>query len=168
MELEDVRRISEELGFPCVIPSIKAVKSELKPTDIYAKLREDGPSFLLESAITGEKIARYSFLGNSPEKVLSIKDRVLSINGVKKEEVEKPLDVLRGMLSGYNVYRDKMPRFFGGLLGYFSYDIVRYFEDIGAQTVDDLQQNDAEFMFVKDLIVFDHWREEVLLVSNIL
>ncbi|MEE8168870.1 MAG: anthranilate synthase component I family protein, partial [Candidatus Hydrothermarchaeales archaeon] len=42
------------------------------------------------------------------------------------------------------------------------------FEDIGAQTVDDLQQNDAEFMFVKDLIVFDHWREEVLLVSNIL
>ncbi len=46
--------------------------------------------------------------------------------------------------------------------------MVRYFEDIGDSLKDELGQEDAEFMFVKDLIAFDHWREEILLISNLL
>ncbi len=62
----------------------------------------------------------------------------------------------------------KLPKFFGGLLGYFSYDMVRYLEEIGDSSRDELLQLDAQFFFVKDLFVFDHWRDEILLISNLL
>jgi anthranilate synthase component 1 len=167
MDLEEVYDIAEGLGFPCIIPLVKVKKKELRPTDVYASLRNSDYSFLLESAIVGEKIARYSFLGNSPTGVIKVKNGMLSMNGTQRK-VEAPMEELRKVLSGYKVYRDRLPKFFGGLLGYFSYDIVRYFEDIGSSATDDLSQNDAEFMFVKDLIVFDHWRDEILLISNLI
>ncbi|MBI5253122.1 MAG: anthranilate synthase component I [Euryarchaeota archaeon] len=163
MELEEVYEAAGNLDFPCVIPLVKVAKFELKPTDVYAALRKMSKySFLLESAIVGEKIARYSFLGNSPPKITRLKDG--RMNGRK---VKNPMKVLRKILK-YKTQKNKLPRFSGGLLGYFSYDIVRYFEDVGSSAKDDLKHNDAEFMFVRDLIVFDHWREEVLLISNLL
>lgn len=163
MELREVYEAAGNLGFPCAIPLVKVAKSELKPTDVYAALRKSSKySFLLESAIVGEKIARYSFLGNSPQKIMRLKDGRMDGRGVKN-----PMEALRKILK-YKTRKNGLPRFFGGLLGYFSYDVVRYFEDIGSAAKDDLKHSDAEFMFVKDLIVFDHWREEILLISNLL
>jgi anthranilate synthase component 1 len=156
----EVYEAARKLGFPCVIPLVKVAKSlvKCKPADVYAALRKSSKySFLLESAIVGEKIARYSFLGSSPQKIIRLK------NG---SAVKNPMKALRKILK-YKTQKNKLPRFFGGLVGYFSYDMARYFEDIGSAAKDDLKQNDAEFMFVKDLIVFDHWREEVLLISNL-
>lgn len=168
LNLEDVYGIAKELGYPCIIPLIKVLKRELSPTDVYATIREDAKySFLLESAEIGEKIARYSFLGHNPEKIIKLKDGDLSINGSRIKFDGNPLAPLRSILSGYKIHKSKLPKFFGGLLGYFAYDIVRYFEDIGDSSPDDLKQNDAEFMLVKDLMVFDHWRDEILLISNL-
>ncbi|MFQ5814937.1 MAG: anthranilate synthase component I [Candidatus Hydrothermarchaeaceae archaeon] len=168
MELSDVKTIARDLGYPSVIPLVKVIKADLMPTDVYAVLRKKKPSFLLESAITAEKIARYSFLGNSPEKLVEIKNGMVGVNDDTSEATGDPLGVLREMISGYSIHKDKHPRFFGGLLGYFSYDLIRYYEDIGDNSTDDLAHDDAEFMLVKNLLVFDHWREEILLVSNIL
>lgn len=168
MELSDVKTIARDLGYPSIIPLVKVIKADLRPTDVYAVLRKKKPSFLLESAITAEKIARYSFLGNSPEKLVEIKNGMVRVNDGTPEDTGDPLGVLREMISGYSIHRDKHPRFFGGLLGYFSYDLIRYYEDIGDTSTDDLAHDDAEFMFVKNLLVFDHWREEILLVSNII
>jgi anthranilate synthase component 1 len=166
MDLEEVYDIAEDLGYPCIIPLVKAVKNRgLKPTDVYSNLRNSEYSFLLESAIVGEKVARYSFLGNSPLKVVKLKDGKIYSDRVK--EISNPMEELRRLISGYNVYRDRLPKFFGGLLGYFSYDLIRYFEEIGNSAEDDLNHYDAEFMLVRDLIVFDHWREEILLISNL-
>lgn len=165
----DIKSIKEEagrLGFPCVIPYVKVVKSELRPIDIYANLRKESPySFLLESAITGEKIARYSFLGANPAEIIRIKDGKLT--GKRgTENLKNPIDGLRKILY-FNTQQNKLPKFFGGVLGYFSYDMVKYFDEIGEDTIDDLGHEDARLLFVKDLIVFDHWREEILAVSNI-
>ncbi|MEE9593828.1 MAG: anthranilate synthase component I [Candidatus Hydrothermarchaeales archaeon] len=168
MDLNDVKAKASDLGYPCIIPLIKVVKADLKPTDVYAQLRKKKPSFLLESAITGEKVARYSFLGNSPEKIVKIKDGMAKVNTDTPVATDDPLGFMREMISGYSILEDRLPRFFGGLLGYFSYDIIRYYEEIGDNTTDDLAHEDAEFMFIKNLLVFDHWREEILLVSNII
>lgn len=160
MDLEEIKKTSTELGFPCVIPMVKALRNtkDLSPTDVYSVLCEDGGhSFLLESAELGEKIARYSFLGRDPEEIITV-----------KEGAKNPLEDLRSLISRYNVHQGKLPKFFGGLLGYFSYDMVRYFEDIGDSVKDELKQKDAQFMFVKDLVVFDHWRDEILLISNLI
>jgi len=167
MDLNKVKATAQSLGYPCIIPIVRAVKADLKPTDVYANLRKKKPSFLLESAITGEKVARYSFLGNSPEKIIKIKNGAVRVNSDQPISTDDPMTFLRNITSGYKIHNDKLPRFFGGLLGFFSYDIVRYYEEIGDATIDDLGHDDAEFMYVKSLIVFDHWREEILLVSNI-
>jgi anthranilate synthase component 1 len=167
--LERVYDIAEELGYPCIIPLVRVVRTELEPTDVYASLRKTSKlSFLLESAEIGEKIARYSFLGNSPEKLITLKDGVLNINGEEKSHVVEPMEELRKLLAGYRVYENRLPRFHGGLLGYFSYDLIRYIEKIGENVKDDLKHNDAEFMLVRDLITYDHWRDEVLLISNLM
>ncbi|MFQ5887875.1 MAG: anthranilate synthase component I [Candidatus Hydrothermarchaeales archaeon] len=168
LKLEDIYKAARVLGYPCIIPAVKIMKADIVPADLYANIRRDANySFLLESAEIGEKIARYSFLGYDPLKIIKLKDKSLFINGAEKKFKGNPLTPLRELLSDYNVYMDKLPKFFGGLLGYFSYDIVRYFEDMGSTSPDELKQNDAEFMFVKDLIVFDHWRDEILLISTL-
>jgi len=166
--VEEVLELAAELTTPCIVPLVKVKDADLKPTDIYAALRKKSEhTFLLESAIVGEKIARYSFLGGNPEKMLRIKDGVLSVDGRESSLKDSPASGLRDFIPKYNVYKDGLPKFFGGLLGYFAYDMARYFEDIGLSTTDDLGHDDARFMFVKDLVVFDHWRDEMLLISNL-
>ncbi len=168
--MDDIKKTAAGLGFPCIIPRTRTVKTGLKPTDVYAALRQRSRySFLLESAIVGEKIARYSFLGCSPVKLIKLKHATLSINGKESKVEGNPMNFFRDAIKRYNVAKDgRLPKFFGGLLGYFSYDIVRYFEDIGRGTPDHLGHCDAEFMLVKDLIVFDHWKDEVMLISNMM
>ncbi|MEE9564790.1 MAG: anthranilate synthase component I family protein, partial [Candidatus Hydrothermarchaeaceae archaeon] len=167
--VEEVLELTAELKIPCIIPLVKVKDVELKPTDVYVALKEKSEhSFLLESAIIGEKIARYSFLGGNPEKIIRVGDGVLSVNGKESELKGNPVPELRDFIAGYSVYKNGLPKFFGGLLGYFAYDTVRCFEDIGLDTEDDLGHDDARFMFVKDLVVFDHWRDEVLLISNLI
>jgi anthranilate synthase component 1 len=99
--------------------------------------------------------------------VITVKNGRLTVNG-ETIATKNPLMDLAKLISRYKVAGGRFPKFFGGLLGYFSYDMVRYFEDIGDSLKDELGQEDAEFMFVKDLIAFDHWREEILLISNLL
>jgi anthranilate synthase component 1 len=168
--VEEMKKTASEVGFPCVIPLVRTIRNidKLSPTDVYFQLRKHkGHSFLLESAELGEKVARYSFIGRNPHQVIIIKNGILTIEG-KAVETKNPLMDLEKLISKYKVVGGRLPKFFGGLLGYFSYDMVRYFEDIGNAVRDDLEQDDAEFMFVKDLIAFDHWREEILLISNLL
>jgi anthranilate synthase component 1 len=170
MTIKEIKKTAVKIGFPCVLPLVRAMRNtkELSPTDVYNLLREnDGYSFLLESAELGEKIARYSFLGKDPEKIITIKGGKVRENG-EEIESENPLSYLANLQAHYNVLSNRLPKFFGGLLGYFSYDMVRYFEDIGDLGKDELGQNDAQFMFVKNLIAFDHWRDEILLISNLL
>jgi anthranilate synthase component 1 len=170
LELEDVRSIAGELGYPCVIPLVRVIRAEKTPTEVYGALRRKGRySFLLESAELGEKIARYSFIGSSPGAVFRLKNGRAEIRGEEKA-VGRPLDELRGLVTGYKMHEGyrRLPSFAGGLLGYFSYDFIRYIEDIPGDAVDDLGHPDAEFTLVKDLIALDHWREEVLVISNLL
>ena len=169
LKLEDIYKEAQKLGYPCIIPAIKILKEEIDPADLYANIRKKSKhSFLLESAEIGEKIARYSFMGYNPHKIIKIKNQKITINGTEKKIQENPLKHLRELIGGYKIYKDKLPKFHGGLMGYFSYDIIRYFEKIGDKSTDTLRQNDAEFMFIKDLIVFDHWRDEILLISNLI
>ena len=153
----------------CLVPLVRVLSvGELRPVDVYAALRGRGNAFLLESAIFGEKIARYSFLGAEPEMVISLKNHLLRFNG-REEHVRNPLRALRRFVD-YEVVptTKRLPKFFGGLVGFFAYDVVRYFEEIGNSTKDDLQHEDALFLLARDVVVFDHWREEILLISSMM
>jgi len=168
-ELKVIMEKAAEVGYPCVIPLVRVVenKAMLSPTDVYSRMRKSGGySFLLESAELGEKVARYSFIGSDPAYTVVVKDGALTVNGDSRKS-KNPLKYLAEIVSKYKTPNMHLPKFSGGLLGYFSYDMVRYFEDIGDTTFDELGHADAEFMMARDCIAFDHWREEILLISNL-
>lgn len=154
-------------------------KSNILPSDVYGVifLESNAYSFLLESAELGEKIARYSFIGAFPEKIITIKNRTAKIKSIgsgdgnegKKEiKIADPLDFLRkeferARIKIKNSFHFPLPSFVSGFVGYFAYDIIRYYEDIGSYAEDELNENDAEFILATNVIIFDHWRNEILI-----
>lgn len=148
------------------------------PVSLFQKLRSPGPSFLLESVEGQEKWARYSFIGLEPLALFRSKgDRVhLDIAGreskkrVKDPRVEDPFKELEKLFHSYSVALDSsevshLPRFFGGAVGYLSYDMVRFFEKLPRHGRDDLQLPDSIFMIPRVLLIFDNIRHTLEIVG---
>jgi anthranilate synthase component 1 len=114
---------------------------------------------LLESAEGPRRLAQYSFIGFSPSKIIEAKNgnyRETNSEGASATtHAVAPLSLLRKVLvENYTTYRGF--RFVGGVVGYLSYDSVRYLESIPNHTRDDLKFPDFEFGIYDDGIVFDH------------
>ena len=143
-----------------VIPIYKVIERDLNPTDIFFSnvLDKFKNCYLLESAIFGINIARYSFIGFG-EHILEAKD---------EKNIYEKLNNIRRILR-MKVKSDKrLPRFLGGYVGYISYDFIRYFEKLPENSLDVLKHKDFELMFSKSIIAFDHWKEKIFLISNII
>ena len=111
--------------------------------------------FLLESAIRGDiRLGRYSFIGFDPEILIEIKGKEAKING-KKEQIEDPFELLMQYSTKYNC-ESQFP-FSGGLVGYISYDSIRYIENIPDTCKDDLQLPDMIFGLYTDGIIIDRF-----------
>ena len=114
---------------------------------------------MLESAEGPQKLAQYSFIGFSPPKTIEAKNgnyTETTSGGTRKTiSLDDPLPLLRETLAeNFTTYRGF--RFVGGLVGYFSYDSVRYLETIPDETHDDMKLPDFQFGVYDDGIVFDH------------
>ena len=125
------------------IPLISEAFADLEtPLSLYLKLCAGaGPcrnSFLLESVVGGERFGRYSFIGLPARTVLKsegFKTEVLRDGAVVETHEGNPLDFIEAYQQRFKVaLRPGMPRFCGGLAGYFGYDAVRYIEPKLAQT----------------------------------
>jgi anthranilate synthase component 1 len=115
--------------------------------------------YLLESAEGPRKLAQYSFIGFSPEKIVEVKDcrytETIPGDASTTIQIDDPYLPLRKTLAeNFTTYHGF--RFVGGLVGYFSYDAIRYLESIPTQARDDLKLPDFEFGVYDDGIVFDH------------
>ncbi len=125
------------------------------------------PSFWLESGKGSESVARYSFMGSDPYLVLSGKDdhyelRTGDVSTVKQGD---PFDALTGLLRASRMERpDGVPPFFGGAVGFLSYDVARRFETIPSQAPDDLHLPDLQFAFVEVLAALDHHTKTLHLI----
>ncbi len=141
------------------------------PVSACMKLKQHDNCFLLESVEGGEKWARYSFIGVNPSIIFKSKGRSVTIirNGdVNSYECENPLLMLRDIMSTYRpVEVAGLPRFSGGAVGFVSYDMVRFFEDIPDTTHDDTGWNDSYFMITDTLIIFDNLKHNVKVVCNV-
>ena len=140
------------------------------PVSAYLKLREDSCSYLLESADSGNRWGRYSFIGIRPFlKVLS-RDNGVEISKIDSSEVvkgiENPLLVLRELLKRYNpVKADGLPSFQGGLVGYVNYDLIRKWERLPGISALDGDIPESIFMAPRIIVIFDHLSHEVKVVS---
>ncbi len=144
------------------------------PMSAFLKIGAGNYAYLLESIEGAEKIARYSFLGGDPSLVLTSKGGKLEIfenSRSQKFNTKNPLREIKKILKKYKfVSVEGLPRFCGGMVGYIGYDMVRFFEPrlkrkIRSQS-DGLNLPDSLFMLTDTIVIFDHLRQRIKIVSN--
>ncbi|HEY8489602.1 MAG TPA: anthranilate synthase component I, partial [Dehalococcoidia bacterium] len=156
--LEEARRLAGRGNY---LPVYREVTADLEtPVSAYLKVARGGYSFLLESVEGGERWARYSFIGAEPY-------RVLRTGGPDGPAVD-PLPAVQEELSRFRVVPvEGLPRFTGGAVGYLAYDVVRYFERLPAPETDALGVPESVFLLTDTLLVFDHLRHTIKVVTHL-
>lgn len=159
-----------------LIPVYKEINADLDtPVSAYLKMVKDDYAFLLESVVGQEKIARYSFLGTSPALIFKSKARFIEIIDTRKKKTRRfsisgdPLEEIKKILAAFRpVTVGGLPRFFGGLVGYIGYDMVRFFEKLPEKNRDDLKLPDAVFMLTDTILAFDHINHTIKIIYNVI
>lgn len=174
-----------------LVPVYRELPADLEtPVSVYLKLRGQQNSFLLESVEGGEQLARYSFIGVNPSRILTIRRNESNLfpnpspNGRGENNysplpmgegrgVRSPLDTVRAMLREYRaVNLPGLPRFTGGAVGFIGYDMLRGFERIRTHRNGNYQEYplrdlpDAIFMLADTVIAFDHVKHRMLVIAN--
>jgi anthranilate synthase component I len=167
--LAEARRLARDHD---IVPLYAEFIGDLE-TPISAVLRFAGEEnvFLLESAEAAERFGRYSFLGFDPKRTLSYRAGVFTVvdaDGVREVPAADPFRGLAQIVGEKSVAPlPNLPVFVGGAVGYFSYDAVRYLERLPGELAppDDLDVPEAYFVLTDTLVVFDHLRHKVLVIS---
>jgi anthranilate synthase component 1 len=153
--LEEVRQLGKQGN---LVPVYREVNADLEtPVSAYLKIARGSHSFLLESVEGGERLARYSFIGTEPLFVLK------TGNG----NLVDPLRLVEKEFSRFHpVPIADLPRFHGGMVGYLSYEVARYFERLPSPDHDPLGFPESTLMLVDTLLVFDHLTHKIKIVSH--
>lgn len=156
-----------------IVPVYKAVTADLlTPVLAFLKIQDSTTSaFLLESVEGGEKIARYSFLGCNPYLTFCSRGEMVEIKrrGEVVQQKGNLLEIMRLTTNRYHTVRvPGLPPFTGGAVGYFAYDTVRWIEDIPQSGQDELNVDESTLMFFSNILAFDHVRQQILIIANVL
>jgi anthranilate synthase component I len=137
------------------------------PVSAYLKLREEGPSFLLESAEQGQRVGRWSFLGFRPR--ATIRMDLPPGGGSDPPPGGDPYAVVAEEMARYRIAPlDGLPPFAGGAVGLFGYDLVRSAEPtVGLPNPDEAGIPDLALMITDLMVAFDHLRHEVTVLANV-
>ena len=154
------------------IPVFRQLPADLDtPLSIYLKLGNQAYTYLLESVVGGERFGRYSFIGLPAKTVVRVHSHFVSVetNGLPVEQCDcaDPLAFIDDYLKRYRAAPvPNLPRFPGGLCGYFGYDTVRYIEKKLASAVkpDVLATPDILLMLTDELVVVDNLSGRLTLI----
>ena len=149
-----------------IIPLVEDVFADMEtPVTIFLKARSRGNSFILESVEHKEELGRYSFIGFQTREVSKLENDVLYINDQALKCEGNPLRKVNEVFLGKKVYRDATtPPFLGGLVGYLSYESVRYFDKIQFSDKSGLDLPDFAFFWVDQLISMDNFNQKLQLI----
>ncbi|MGD8238969.1 MAG: chorismate-binding protein, partial [Armatimonadota bacterium] len=161
-----------------LVPVYREILADLEtPVSAFLKLtaRNGEYAFLLESVAGGENVARYSYMGVQPAATLFSKGTAVTTTAAGDEPTTSeipadadPLDVLKAHVQARTyVPIEGWERFSGGAVGFMSYDIVRFFEQLPDDTEDDLQLPDCGFMLTGTVVIFDHVQHKVRILENV-
>ncbi|MDE6687331.1 MAG: anthranilate synthase component I [Lachnospiraceae bacterium] len=167
-ELEEVKRIAAT-GEYKVLPVSCEILSDICTTIEAMKILKNVSShcYMLESVAEQEKWGRYTFLGYDPKMEITCTGGEMTAGSIRLK-TDDPAQVLRDLLADYKSPRfDYLPSFTGGLVGYFSYDYIRYQEPAAAVEVQDEEAfKDLDLMLFDKVIAFDHIRQKIILIVN--
>lgn len=160
--LEQARELAAS-GRGNLAPVYRSINADLEtPVSAYLKVARPPYSFLLESVAGGERLGRYSFIGTEPYRV------VKTGPGQELGEIDPLIPVQQEMEQYRLIPVAGLPRFHGGGVGYLAYDAIRYFEPrVPPMPADPQGLPESVFMFADTLLVFDHLRHDIKVVSHI-
>ncbi|GIO06874.1 anthranilate synthase component I [Brevibacillus reuszeri] len=140
------------------------------PIRLYQKIRTSD-SFLLESVEGGTRWARFSFIGMNPFQIVEAKGEEISVskrNGERFVHTGNPVNFLREETDRYKSPKlPQFPRLSGGAVGFFGYNTLRYFENLPPHRQEAVRVPDMRFLFVDEMIAFDHLKQEIKLIVNL-
>ncbi|MED5389377.1 MAG: anthranilate synthase component I, partial [Pseudomonadota bacterium] len=156
------------------VPVVREVLADLDtPLTAYRKLAQGPYSYLFESVQGGERWGRYSILGLPATEVIRITGTAVTVSNEEGETTVEVADPIQWIEDYRQQYRSPeipgLPRFNGGLVGYFGYDSVRYFEPrLGPAPGEDvLGVPDILLMRSEEVVVFDNLRGALFLVVHV-
>ena len=157
------------------IPLVREVFADLDtPLSTYLKLADEPYSYLFESVQGGEKWGRYSIIGLACNKRLKVfgHHAIIEVDGeiVSEEEIDDPLQYIEDYLNFFKVAEAEcLPKFHGGLVGYFGYDTIRYIEPklANCPNPDKHQTPDILLMLSDELVVFDNLGSRMFIVVHV-
>ncbi len=148
----------------------EVVADTLTPVAAFANLVGEADGFLFESVEGGERWGRYSFVGRRPLATLTARGRSVSAAGplgVGSSD-EGILSAIEELLARFrSPTLDGLPPLHGGLVGYLGYDVVREIERLPSVPRDDLGHPDAAMVVIGQFAAFDHWRQRIVLIDNV-
>ena len=152
-----------------LVPVYREIVADLDtPLTIFAKVAsKDSHAFLFESLEGGEKWGRYSFIGFDPLMTFTSFQEQMEIisNGATEKRTGNPLEELSKLLASFDAHPAAyLPRFFGGLVGYLGYDMVRFMEKI-PDLHEPLDLPDSSFMVPRTVLIHDSFRQRLHIVN---
>jgi len=154
-----LQEVKKRQGEGTLIPVYREIVADLEtPVSAFLKINRGGNSFLLESVEGGARLARYSFIGTEPYRVLA----------TRAEDKTNPLPLIAEELNKCKMVSvADLPRFCGGAVGYLGYEVAGRFEELPSPTTDRLGLPESLFMFVDTMLVFDHVTHKIKVLSHV-
>lgn len=176
--LEDLKKIAERGSYRRIPVAREVYSDRFTPVEVMRTLRAASRHcYLLESAEDNQKWGRYSFLGYSPSLELTCKNGVLRVRRGEEDELTEetttgtihPGEAIRRILDDYKSPKlENMPPFTGGLVGYFSYDYIKYAEpSLNTNGLKNDDFCDVDLMLFDRVIVFDHYKQKLILIAGV-
>lgn len=167
--LEEVKALASQ-GEYRVVPISREILSDVKtPIEVLRILKNVSKHcYILESVAGHEKWGRYTFLGYDPKLEITCLNGTMKVGSITFENAD-PDPYIRQVLAEHKSPRlDDLPPFTGGLVGYFSYDYIKYAEPTLRLDAKDTEQfKDVDLMLFDKVIAFDNFRQKIILIVNI-
>lgn len=166
---DEVKQIASTGDYD-IIPICTGLLSDIKtPVQVLRSLMKVSEHcYMLESVEDNERWGRYSFLGFEPKFIITCSDGKMRV-GDKEFQTDNPDKHIREVLSKYkSPVIEGMPTFTGGLVGYFSYDYLKYSEPTLRLDAKDTEGfKDVDLMLFDKVIAFDNLKSKIILIANV-
>ena len=169
--LEEAKTLAKEGNYQVLPVSMELYSDFVTPIEVLRKLQNvSSHCYLLESIEDSQKWGRYTFLGYQPQLELTCKDgKTIIRNGTQITlETKHPGEQIRQIIrENRSPHFEYLPTFTGGLVGYFSYDYIKYAEPglhLDAEDTEGFQ--DVDLMLFDKVIAFDNFRQKLILIVN--
>ena len=167
--IDEIGRIADSGEYKTVPVSMEILSDIKTPIEVLRILKNVSTHcYLLESVSSSERWGRYTFLGYDPKLEITCLNGKMKVGELSFETAD-PGKYIRQIIDEHRSPRfDGLPTFTGGLVGYFSYDYLKYAEpSLRLDAKDSEGFNDVDLMLFDRVIAFDNFRQKIILIVNI-